>query len=85
MSVEAHVIVSDNSTVVHYIIISKRGISFLEWMHVDACEERDKDKYPDLYLSRSTYVMFDGDVEEHVQIDQYGHIVNDTRGSNEGV
>lgn len=54
------------------------------WMHVDACEERDKDKYPDLFLSRSTYVMFDGDVEEHVQIDQYGHIVNDTRGSNEG-
>lgn len=79
MSVEAHVIVSDNSTVVHYIIINKCGTSFLEWKHAAAREERDRDKYPDLYLSRSTYVMFDGDIEEHVQIDQYGQVVNDTR------
>ena len=79
MSVEAHVIVSDNSTVVHYIVISKRRIDFLEWEHADADVERDKDKYPDLYLSRSTYVMLNDDAEEHVQIDQYGHIVNDTR------
>lgn len=79
MSVEAHVIVSDNSAVVHYIIINKCGTSFLEWKHAAARKERDKDMYPDLYLSRSTYVMFDGGVEEHVQIDQYGQVVNDTR------
>jgi len=79
MSVEAHVIVSDNSAAVHYIVISVRGINFLKWMHADADEERDRDAYPDLYLSRSTYVMFDDDAEERVQIDQHGQVVNDTR------